>query len=39
MPIALRPGMAAHLYTGAAVGIVQQGKMPLVLIISYPVTR
>ncbi|WP_207790260.1 cupin domain-containing protein [Glacieibacterium frigidum] len=34
----LGPGMAAYLYTGAAVGIVQQGKEPLVLIISYPVT-
>ena len=35
----LTPGMAAYLYTAAAVGIRQQGKEPLVLIISYPVTR
>ena len=33
----LTPGMAAYLYTGAAVGIVQRGTEPLVLIISYPV--
>lgn len=36
---ALTPGKAAYLYTGNSVGIVQQGKEPLVLIISYPVTR
>lgn len=35
----LRPGMAAYLYTGAQVGIKQQGREPLVLIISYPVAK
>ncbi len=35
----LRPGMAAYLYTGANVGIVQKGDAPLVLIISYPVAQ
>jgi mannose-6-phosphate isomerase-like protein (cupin superfamily) len=34
---ALRKGMAAYLYKGAAVGIRQMGKTPLSLIISYPV--
>ena len=34
----LRPGMAAYLYKGARVGIRQQGREPLSLIISYPVT-
>ena len=34
---ALRPGMAAYLYTGANVGIRQAGKDPLSLIIAYPV--
>lgn len=33
----LGPGMAAYLYRGADVGIVQTGDEPLVLIISYPV--
>lgn len=33
---ALKPGMAAYLYTGAKVGIRQVGSEPLVLIISYP---
>jgi mannose-6-phosphate isomerase-like protein (cupin superfamily) len=32
----LDPGMAAYLYRGAVVGIVQVGDMPLDLIISYP---
>ncbi|KAB7643631.1 cupin domain-containing protein [Polymorphobacter fuscus] len=35
----LAPGMAAYLYTGANVGIVQTGDEPLVLIIAYPVVR
>ena len=34
---ALKPGMAAYLYSGAKVGIKQVGSEPLVLIISYPV--
>ena len=34
---ALKPGMAAYLYSGAKVGIKQVGGEPLVLIISYPV--
>ena len=34
----LRPGMAAYLYDGAVVGIMQIGRKPLSLIISYPVT-
>jgi len=29
-------GMAAYLYNGANVGIVQKGEEPLVLIIAYP---
>jgi mannose-6-phosphate isomerase-like protein (cupin superfamily) len=33
----LTAGQVAYLYTGADVGIVQQGSEPLVLIISYPV--
>jgi mannose-6-phosphate isomerase-like protein (cupin superfamily) len=33
---ALRPGMTAYLYNGAVVGIWQQGKAPLSLIIAYP---
>ncbi|GGE19912.1 hypothetical protein GCM10011529_28170 [Polymorphobacter glacialis] len=33
------PGMAAHLYTGANVGIVQAGAEPLVLIVVYPVAK
>ena len=33
----LRPGMAAYLYDGATVGILQTGKEPLSLIIAYPV--
>lgn len=32
-------GMTAYLYEGANVGIVQEGEMPLVLIIAYPVPR
>lgn len=32
----LKPGMAAYLYKGAMVGIKQQGRKPLTLIISYP---
>ncbi|WP_454184765.1 cupin domain-containing protein [Porphyrobacter sp. MBR-49] len=32
----LEPGMAAYLYRGAVVGIVQVGDAPLNLIISYP---
>jgi mannose-6-phosphate isomerase-like protein (cupin superfamily) len=36
---ALKPGMAAYLYTGAQVGIRQVGKEPLALIISYPVVK
>ncbi|AUW57056.1 cupin domain-containing protein [Sphingobium sp. SCG-1] len=36
---ALKPGMAAYLYTGAKVGIRQLGKEPLSLIISYPVVK
>ncbi|GGE19933.1 hypothetical protein GCM10011529_28190 [Polymorphobacter glacialis] len=35
----LAPGMAAYLYTGANVGIVQAGAEPLVLIIAYPVVK
>lgn len=35
----LSPGMAAYLYTGANVGIAQTGAEPLVLIITYPVTK
>lgn len=35
----LTPGMAAYLYTGAAVGIRQMGREPLALIISYPVVK
>jgi mannose-6-phosphate isomerase-like protein (cupin superfamily) len=35
----LRPGFAAYLYSGANVGIRQQGKAPLVLIIAYPVAK
>jgi mannose-6-phosphate isomerase-like protein (cupin superfamily) len=31
-----KPGMAAYLYSGANVGISQQGKEPLALIIAYP---
>jgi len=34
----IRPGMAAYLYDGAVVGIMQIGNEPLSLIISYPVT-
>ncbi|NIJ31197.1 mannose-6-phosphate isomerase-like protein (cupin superfamily) [Sphingomonas insulae] len=33
----LKAGMAAYLYTGATVGIRQVGKMPLTLIVAYPV--
>src|SRR3546814_899892 len=33
---ALKPGMAAWLYTGAQVGIRQTGNEPLVLIVAYP---
>lgn len=33
----LKAGMAAYLYDGAVVGIRQVGKVPLALIISYPV--
>lgn len=33
------PGMAAYLYAGANVGIVQAGTSALVLIIAYPVVR
>lgn len=33
---ALKPGMAAWLYTGAQVGIRQTGSEPLVLIVAYP---
>lgn len=33
----LKPGMAAYLYKGAAVGIRQTGDEPLSIIISYPV--
>ena len=33
---ALKPGMAAWLYTGAKVGIRQTGGEPLMLIIAYP---
>ncbi|MFC3714287.1 cupin domain-containing protein [Sphingoaurantiacus capsulatus] len=32
----LKPGMAAYLYKGANVGITQRGKVPLDLIVSYP---
>ncbi|MDZ4138830.1 MAG: cupin domain-containing protein [Erythrobacter sp.] len=32
----IEPGMAAYLYRGAVVGIVQVGDAPLNLIISYP---
>lgn len=32
----LEPGMAAYLYRGAVVGIVQVGDAPLDLIVSYP---
>lgn len=32
----LEPGMAAYLYRGAVVGIVQIGDAPLDLIVSYP---
>lgn len=32
----LKPGMAAYLYSGANVGISQQGREPLALIIAYP---
>lgn len=32
----LEPGMAAYLYRGAVVGIVQMGDAPLDLIVSYP---
>ena len=35
----LTPGMAAYLYSGANVGIRQLGREPLVIIISYPVTK
>ena len=35
----LKPGMAAYLYTGADVGIVQSGSEPLVLIIAYPAPK
>lgn len=34
---ALKPGMAAYLYTGESVGIRQTGKAPLALIVAYPV--
>lgn len=34
---ALKPGMAAYLYTGATVGIRQIGRTPLTLIVAYPV--
>ena len=33
----VRDGVAAYLYTGARVGIVQQGRVPLVLIVAYPI--
>lgn len=33
----LTTGMAAYLYKGAVVGIKQQGRQPLALIVSYPV--
>jgi len=33
---ALEPGMAAYLYRGAVVGIMQVGDAPLNMIISYP---
>lgn len=33
----LTPGMAAYLYKGATVGIAQVGKVPLTLIVAYPV--
>ncbi|SKB41377.1 cupin domain-containing protein [Sphingopyxis flava] len=33
---ALKPGMAAWLYSGAEVGIRQTGSEPLVLIVAYP---
>lgn len=36
---ALKPGMAAYLYSGASVGIRQLGKRPLSLIIAYPVAK
>ncbi len=36
---ALKPGMAAYLYSGATVGIRQVGKTPLTLIVSYPVVK
>lgn len=36
---ALRPGMAAYLFTGENVGIRQTGKAPLTLIVSYPVVK
>lgn len=35
---ALKPGMAAYLYSGAVVGIRQTGETPLSIIITYPVT-
>lgn len=34
--VRMRPGDAAYLYEGDAVGIEQRGEAPLVLIISYP---
>ena len=34
---ALKPGMAAYLYSGAVVGIHQTGNEPLSIIIAYPV--
>ncbi|USU10533.1 cupin domain-containing protein [Sphingomonadaceae bacterium OTU29MARTA1] len=36
---ALKPGMAAYLYSDATVGIRQVGKTPLTLIVSYPVVK
>ncbi len=32
-------GMAAYLYNGANVGIVQKGEEPLTLIIAYPLSK
>jgi mannose-6-phosphate isomerase-like protein (cupin superfamily) len=36
---AVTPGMAAYLYNGANVGIVQKGEEPLVLIVAYPLPK
>ncbi|MFZ2995880.1 cupin domain-containing protein [Sphingobium sp.] len=35
----LTSGMAAYLYDGAVVGIRQMGKVPLTIIVSYPVQK